>query len=272
MRLGSALQIGFLKMCGRPLDKLQRVPIPVLEHLSPQIGGPAPVIATLRAIYGQRRRTLYEHQQFALDSVGMTRFDLTADAPRVLDALYDQVRAGVDRDNLLAQTRVILYERRYVIPAPRTVGELAKLARQQVEHEISVAIEGTIPPATRDRWLDQLFEVRADGLTLLEFLQEPPGSLRTKDITRESEKVSTLLAMQIAEMPNLPGTERYWQMYAARMRNQRRSRFAQRQEPRRSIELVGFLRHSLAVHTDTLRMVDRRVSTCTATNPPIGQR
>ena len=26
MRLGAALQIGFLKMCGRPLDKLQRVP------------------------------------------------------------------------------------------------------------------------------------------------------------------------------------------------------------------------------------------------------
>jgi hypothetical protein len=38
MRLGSALQIGFLKMCGRPLDKSQRVPIPVLEQLSPQIG------------------------------------------------------------------------------------------------------------------------------------------------------------------------------------------------------------------------------------------
>ena len=71
MRLGSALQIGFLKMCGRPLDKLQRVPVAVLEHLSAQVGGPAPEIATLRAIYGKRRRTLYEHQQFALDAVGM---------------------------------------------------------------------------------------------------------------------------------------------------------------------------------------------------------
>jgi hypothetical protein len=128
---------------------------------------------------------------------------------RACYALCDQDRAGVDRDSLLAQTRVILYEGRYVIPAPRTVGELAKLARQQVEHEISVAIERTIPPATRDRWLDQLFEVRADGPTLLEFLQEPPGSLRTNDITRESEKVSTLLAMKIAEMPDLAGTDRY---------------------------------------------------------------
>jgi hypothetical protein len=37
MRLGSALQIGFLKMCGRPLDKLQRVPIPVFEHAADRI-------------------------------------------------------------------------------------------------------------------------------------------------------------------------------------------------------------------------------------------
>src|SRR5260370_17818676 len=100
MRLGTALQIGFLKMCGRPLDKLQRVPITVLEHLSSQIGGAAPEIATLRAIYGQRRPTLYDHQQFALDIVGMTRFDLTADAPRVLEALCDAALAVVAAANL----------------------------------------------------------------------------------------------------------------------------------------------------------------------------
>jgi hypothetical protein len=161
----------------------------------------------------------------------------------------------------LAQTRVILYERRYVIPAPRTVGELAKRAREKVEHEVSGAIERTISPVVRERWVEQLFELRADGMTLLEFLQEPPGSLRTSDITRESEKARALVAMKIPDMADLPGTERYWQMYAARMRNQRRSRFAQRKAPRRSIELVSFLPHSLADHTDTLiRMVDRRVS------------
>ncbi len=49
MRLGAALQIGFLKMCGRPLDKLQRVPAAVLEHLSSQVGGGSPDLATLRA-------------------------------------------------------------------------------------------------------------------------------------------------------------------------------------------------------------------------------
>ena len=81
----------------------------------------------------------------------MTRFEITADVPPVLDALCDEVRAGVDGDRLLAQTRVILYERRYVIPAPRTVGELAKRAREKVEHEVSGAIERTISPVVRER-------------------------------------------------------------------------------------------------------------------------
>ena len=58
------------------------------------------------------------------------------------------------------------------------------------------------------------------GSTLLEFLQEPRGSLRTSSITRESEKVRALMDMHVADMPDLPGSERYWQMYATRMRNQ----------------------------------------------------
>lgn len=193
--------------------------------------------------------------------LGLIRFDATSDSPRVLEAICDKVCAGVDADKLLAETRVILYERHYVLPAARAVGELAKLVRETVERDIGGAIERAISPATRARWVEDLFESRADGMTRLEFLQEPPGSLGPNSITRESDKVRTLLEMNIADMPDLPGTERYWQMYAAKMRNQRRSRFAQRKAPRRSIELVSFLPHSLADHTDTLiRMVDRRVS------------
>ena len=61
LRLGAALQIGFLKMCGRPLDVIQRVPTDLLKHLADQLEVPAPAIATLRALYLRRRRTLYEH-------------------------------------------------------------------------------------------------------------------------------------------------------------------------------------------------------------------
>ena len=58
LRLGATLQIGFLKMCGRPLDAVQRVPSDLLKHLGEQIEVPAPTIATLRALYLKRRRTL----------------------------------------------------------------------------------------------------------------------------------------------------------------------------------------------------------------------
>ena len=37
LRLGAALQIGFLKMCGRPLDAIQRVPVDLLKHLGNQL-------------------------------------------------------------------------------------------------------------------------------------------------------------------------------------------------------------------------------------------
>jgi hypothetical protein len=93
LRLGAALQIGFLKMCGRPLDALQRVPADLLKHLGEQLEIPPPTIATLRALYLKRRRTLYEHQRWAMELLGMIRFEPT-DTVRLLPALCDVVRAG----------------------------------------------------------------------------------------------------------------------------------------------------------------------------------
>jgi hypothetical protein len=46
LRLGAALQLGFLTMCGRPLSTLQRVPTELLQHLGKQLAVPAPDFAT----------------------------------------------------------------------------------------------------------------------------------------------------------------------------------------------------------------------------------
>ena len=90
LRLGAALQIGFPKMCGRPLDAIQRVPADLLNHLGEQLEIPVPTIATLRALYLKRRRTLYEHQRWAMDFLGMIRFEPT-DTDRLLPPLCDVV-------------------------------------------------------------------------------------------------------------------------------------------------------------------------------------
>ena len=66
LRLGAALQIGFLRMCGRSLDTVQRVPAPLLKHLGKQLVVASADLATLRGLYHRRRRTLYEHQALSV--------------------------------------------------------------------------------------------------------------------------------------------------------------------------------------------------------------
>src|ERR1700726_1420387 len=186
LRLGAALQIGFLKMCGRPLDAIQRVPADLLKHLGEQLEIPSPTIATLRALYLKRRRTLYEHQRGAMEFLGMIRFEPT-DTDSLLPFLCDVVRAGVSGDHLLTATRKLLYENRFVIPGTRRLSNLMQAAVSSVEHDALSAIE--------------------------------------------------------------------------RMRKRRPSRFQQLQEPRRTLELVAFMRYALLEHTDTLiRLIDRGVA------------
>ena len=57
LRLGLALQIGFLRMSGRLLDALRIVPAMLWRHLGEQFAAAAPDLASLRAMY-RRRRTL----------------------------------------------------------------------------------------------------------------------------------------------------------------------------------------------------------------------
>ena len=132
LRLGVALQLGFLSMCGRTLHAFQRAPTQLLKHLGAQMEIPAPDIATLRALYKNRRATLFEHQVWAIEFLGFVRFKMT-DAPKILPSLCDVVQAGIDGDALLASARRLLYEHRFVIPGTRRLGSLVQLAVQSVE-------------------------------------------------------------------------------------------------------------------------------------------
>ena len=78
LHLGLALQVGFLRMSGRQLDKVGVVPPLLWKHLGAQLGVAAPEVASLRAIY-RRRQTLFEHQEAARSLLG---FRWTGDALR----------------------------------------------------------------------------------------------------------------------------------------------------------------------------------------------
>jgi hypothetical protein len=153
LRLGVALQLGFLTMCGRTLHAFQRVPAELLKHLGEQMEIPVPDIATLRALYKNRRATLFEHQAWSIEFLGFLRFEMT-DAPKILPAIRDVVKAGVNGDPLLASARRLLHEYRFVIPGTRRLGSLVQLAVQSVEREVLTEIDRKIPRHIRTQWLD----------------------------------------------------------------------------------------------------------------------
>src|ERR1017187_7015525 len=69
LKLALALQIGFLRMSGRLLEAVRIVPPALWRHLGEQLGVAAPDLASLRSMY-QRRRSLFEHQEVACETLG----------------------------------------------------------------------------------------------------------------------------------------------------------------------------------------------------------
>jgi hypothetical protein len=72
-RIAAAIQIGFLKLAGRPIAAFKTVPARVLESVATQLGERAPTIASLRALY-KRRATGFAHQAWAIDLLGLESF------------------------------------------------------------------------------------------------------------------------------------------------------------------------------------------------------
>jgi hypothetical protein len=102
--LALALQVGFLRMTGRTLNSVELIPSEVLDHLGRQLDCSPPRLASIRAFYRRRRRTLFEHQATALRLLG--RSELTPHAERGLVAYLRREAAAVfDSAELMARAR-----------------------------------------------------------------------------------------------------------------------------------------------------------------------
>jgi hypothetical protein len=74
-----ALQIGFLRLTGAPLNSLEMIPPQVLAHLGSELGIAPPWLASIRALY-RRHRALFEHQDAAKQALGLATSPSTANA------------------------------------------------------------------------------------------------------------------------------------------------------------------------------------------------
>ncbi len=139
-RAGAAIQLVFLRASGHTLDQLNTLPRQLLRYIGEKLGVPTPTIASLRTIY-QRYKTLYEHQVWACEYLGLTRLD--EDQWKGLEAWLRQDAAeSLSLEEMLQHAHYRLYERRILIPSIRALQDLA-VARPALEVYRRRAVGGT---------------------------------------------------------------------------------------------------------------------------------
>ncbi|WP_282611243.1 Tn3 family transposase [Pelagibius sp. Alg239-R121] len=240
-RLGVALQIGFLRMTGRLLNSFQMVPPDVLNHLGAQLHIVPPRLASIRALY-RRRRTLFDHQRISMQSIGFR--NLTRHAERGLTAfLRKSVETTFRPDALALEARTWLYQHCYVAPAARPINSLVRAALRHAETRLGKDIMTAVNAATLTEWREALLQRHEGGeRTVLEWLREPPQGKTQKDVSNQFDKFDFLAALRLECLPLKKVSLSRLYFYARPMTRRRPAALTRLKEPRRTIELVCFLR------------------------------
>lgn len=162
LKLGLALQIGFVRMSGRLLDAVPMVPPALWRHLGTQFEIAAPDLASLRALY-RRSKTLFEHQQLACEALGF-RWLSESQRRALVRALRRDLARTRDRQRLLLFARRWLYEHQLLIMHERSLRSAIVSATQQYEARLARNIQAQIDRALLERWRGALVVPREAGL------------------------------------------------------------------------------------------------------------
>jgi len=126
LRLGAAIQLGFVRMTGTTLDALGYVPKSLMEYVAHQLMRPAPERATLRALY-RNERTRFAHQAWACAHADL-RWPEHTDVAAVAETLTAAAAVTLDRQRLARQAREALFARDCLIPAGRDIDDWVRRA------------------------------------------------------------------------------------------------------------------------------------------------
>jgi hypothetical protein len=258
-RLAVALQLSFLRMTGCPLDGVRILPRELLSHVGAQLEIDVPTIASVRALY-RRKRTRYDHQQWAMTMLGFT--PLTSGRRRVLvTRLKQQARSTGEVDALIEFARRWLFDQQIIIPSKRALKELAARILVEVEHELYLEVIEVVPEPVCAQWLDALYEVQPGyEIQLIDWLKTPPAKRSPSHLKELFDKIEVLQALEVHRHP-LPFPLERQRFYASRMRRRSPQRFRSLSPARRTLELTCFLRVTLMDLVDTaLSQVEKRIS------------
>lgn len=253
LRLASGVHLGFLKMSGMTLDALDRIPMFVLAHVAGQIDVPSMDIATVRSLYRRRRRTLFEHQRWAMATLGIEPF--TVHRERALIRAFSPTLASISDTSAVAlELMRWLYTRGILIPAARRIRSLATRVVRRAEGALAETLLAEIPNDVRRHWDDCLFAARSEiSTTCLEWLGTPPSRRSTGALITALEKRAFLqLELGVPDYPLRGIRVDNLADLAKRCRDRKPSRAGRLQESTRALEIACFLRHTWLEINDTV--------------------
>ncbi|CAN7752460.1 Tn3 family transposase [Variovorax sp. LjRoot84] len=248
-RVAGALQLLFLRASGRPMDRFSVLPRNLLRYVSETLQAPLLTIASLRSLY-ERRPTLYEHQQWAKNHLGLKDLDAESEA-ELMGVLALHAAEAAHSDDLVTSACHWLYDHHILIPGPRRVQDWARGALAAIEAHIHSAIAGEVTPAVLQHCRESAYSLRPVGeVTHLEWLKTPSKRHGPSTLNETLEKVRYLKSLGVHEWP-LPGVALPKQRaYAQQVQARRPAKTRELKEARQTIELVCFLRVSLLELTD----------------------
>ncbi|WP_174624625.1 DUF4158 domain-containing protein, partial [Candidatus Methylobacter favarea] len=164
LRLGLALQIGFLRMSGRLLDALRMVSPELWRHLGAQLSITPPELASLRALC-RRAQTLREHHQIACEVLGF-RWASDHEWHALLHAVYQELASTGDRNRLLRFARQWMYQHQVIIVHERQLRSMIAEATNLYEKELSSQVYTAIDEPIRSRWHREIILAHGSGITL----------------------------------------------------------------------------------------------------------
>lgn len=257
-RLGVALQIGFLRLTGAPLNSVEMIPPQVLAHLGAELGIAPPRLASIRALY-RRHRTLFEHQVAAKQALGLR--DLTEHGERALNGFLR--REAGDKflvDELEQAARAWLRDHHYVQLPTRRLRSSASGARRHYDGGLLAGAVAAVGIEQTKAWPLELSETMPNGKTRLEWLRDSPASRKTKGLADHIAKIDFLKKLG-ADKLHLGLAAGTLKAKARSMLYRKPATLKRMRGEHKTVEIACFLRLQLLRLTDDgLGMIDYRIA------------
>jgi hypothetical protein len=138
LRIGAALQLGFLRLTGTTLSSIEYVPAAVLRHLGSQFAVPTPDLATLRALY-KRKMTRVAHQSWAIEYGGFRVLD-TRGEELLIAFVRERTHGSIARPRVEQYARAWLHRNSYLMPPDRWLSDHVRSVIRAVTTEDHAAL------------------------------------------------------------------------------------------------------------------------------------